>query len=396
MLALASADKLRVAPVGGGTRTGLGNPPREVDLLLSTSRLDRIVEYAPDDFVVTVQAGVKLARLQAALAPQQQRFPLDPPAAPASTIGGILSTDASGPHRFLHGTARDLVIGLEAALPDGTVVRSGGRVVKNVAGYDLKKLFIGALGTLGVITSVSLKLGAIAEDETVIAAGFPDYKTAGAVALSLARAGYELSALDVANRPAFLDAGLEGVPEEAACALLASLTGTREANEAQAAEVALLCARGGGLGTRALSGDACAGVWERLRALQLPPAREAAGAAAVRITVPLREWAPMAERADASLSTGAPARLLGRAGNGVLHVRASGMSQDEWVAALRALRAEAVRLGGGLVIEHGAAALRSVLDAWGAPAAALPVFARIKRAFDPGGTLSPGRFVGGL
>ncbi|MDP3939539.1 MAG: FAD-binding oxidoreductase, partial [Deltaproteobacteria bacterium] len=182
MLAFAAAEKLHLAPVGGGTRATLGNPTQSLDLLVSTSRLDRITEYAPDDFVVTVQAGVRLSRLQAALAPQAQWFPLDPPATDPSTLGGILSADASGPHRFLHGTARDLVIGVEAALPNGTVVRSGGRVVKNVAGYDFKKLFIGAIGTLGVITSVSLKLQVIPEDETLIAAGFPDFKSAGAAA----------------------------------------------------------------------------------------------------------------------------------------------------------------------------------------------------------------------
>ncbi len=396
MLAFAAAEKLQLAPVGGGTRATLGNPTRPLDLLVSTSRLDRITEYAPDDFVVTAQAGVRLARLQAALAPQRQWLPLDPPAADPSTLGGILSADASGPHRFLHGTARDLVIGVEVALPDGTVVRSGGRVVKNVAGYDFKKLFIGAIGTLGVITSVSLKLQALPEHETLIAAGFPDFKSAAAAASALVRAGYELSALDLANRPAFRAAGVEGLPEDSACALLAALAGTEAANDAQAGEVAVLCARGGGLGTRAFAREACAETWTRLGTLLAPPVEDGLFGTTLRIAVPLGDVPAMAGQTEERLAAGDGARIIGRAGNGVLYVQPSPAPEKEMIPALRALRAEAVRLGGSLVIERGAASLRAALDAWGTAPPASSLFTQIKRAFDPAGTLSPGRFVGGL
>ncbi|MFQ5458952.1 MAG: FAD-binding oxidoreductase, partial [Myxococcota bacterium] len=236
VLAYARAEQLRVAPVGGGTRRSAGGLPRGIDLLLSTARLNRIVDYAPADFVITAEAGVTLENLRSATAPNGQWLALDPPARAGATLGGALSVDASGPHRYLYGTARDLVVGLEAALPNGDVVRSGGRVVKNVAGYDLKKIFLGALGTLGVITSVSIKLHAIPEDETLIVASFPDYPCAADATAALLRAGYEIAALDLVTREVLEALGPAVIPDETGCGLLLSLTGTPASNSAQASE----------------------------------------------------------------------------------------------------------------------------------------------------------------
>src|SRR5207253_1723761 len=122
-----------------------------LDLVIETTRLNKVVEYEPADLTLTVEAGITFGELQKLLAGQGQFLALDPPAAPGATIGGLIATNASGPLRFAYGTARDLVIGTRVANPDGTVTHAGGRVVKNVAGYDLNKLYIGSLGTLGII-----------------------------------------------------------------------------------------------------------------------------------------------------------------------------------------------------------------------------------------------------
>ena len=157
-LRFGDATGLGVVPRGGGTKTCWGNPPMRADLILSTARLNRVIEYAWADLTVSVEAGCTIQNLQNALAEHGQRIALDPLWPERATVGGILSTNESGSLRIRYGALRDLIIGVTIALPDGTLASSGGKVVKNVAGYDLPKLATGALGTLGVITRANFRL----------------------------------------------------------------------------------------------------------------------------------------------------------------------------------------------------------------------------------------------
>ncbi len=388
VLAIADRRGLTITPLGGGTRRLLGNPPNRLDLVLCTRRLDRILSHAPADLVVTAQAGVPLEKLQSETAKSGQRFALDPPARPGSTLGGVLATNAGGPHRLLYGTARDLVLGIEAALPNGSVIRSGGTVAKNVAGYDLKKLFLGSLGTLGVITAVSLKLHAIPAQETLVIAAFPDTAAAGAASAALLREGLDLAALDLLNRRALEDVCVEGTPDASRCALLLSLPGAADSGQARAAEAAIICARMSGQGARTLSGDEAREVWRRARALGEIPT-------VLRISVPVGTTAAMAERAEVILSPVGPTRITARMGNGIVYawLPAAG---ELLLRSVRALREETAALGGSVVIEQPPPEEKSGRDAWGDPPRSLPLLRRIKETFDPNGTLSPGRFVGGI
>src|SRR5260221_2032726 len=158
ILRLSNEAGLAVIPRGGGTKLGWGNPPARADLILSTARLNEIIEHAWADLTVTVEAGCTIQRLQETLAEHGQRLALDPLWPERATIGGVLSANDSGALRLRFGALRDLIIGVTIALPDGTLASSGGKVVKNVAGYDLPKLVTGALGTLGVITRAVFRL----------------------------------------------------------------------------------------------------------------------------------------------------------------------------------------------------------------------------------------------
>src|SRR5438445_8673221 len=158
VLACANRTGLAVIPRGGGTKLDWGNPPRHADLVLSTARLGRVLEHAWGDITATVQAGCTVAQFQRTLAEHGQRLALDPLWPERATIGGILATNDSGALRARFGSLRDLIIGVTLALADGTLARSGGKVVKNVAGYDLPKLAAGSLGTLGVITEAVFRL----------------------------------------------------------------------------------------------------------------------------------------------------------------------------------------------------------------------------------------------
>ncbi len=163
VIARADAEGKSVIPWGGGTAQDYGYLPRRCDILLDLSRLSRIIAHEPGDMTVTVEAGATLAQVQQTLAQHGQFLPLDPPDADKATIGGILATNAFGPSRPGYGTARDWLIGLKVVDAKGRVVKGGGKVVKNVTGYDLPKLHVGALGTLGVIVEATFKLAPLPE-----------------------------------------------------------------------------------------------------------------------------------------------------------------------------------------------------------------------------------------
>ena len=179
ILGAADAAAVPVTPWGGGTRISVGLPPARPGLVLSLKRLDRLLEHEPGDLTATAEAGMTLAAFQDALGQRGQWLSLDPPNAREGTLGGILASNASGPRRHLYGTARDLLIGLTMVLADGSIVRGGGKVVKNVAGYDLPKLAIGSFGTLGVIVEATVKLRPRPDTDRLVVAWFERVKDAG-------------------------------------------------------------------------------------------------------------------------------------------------------------------------------------------------------------------------
>src|SRR5579883_3528470 len=178
VVSLASQYSLKVLARGGGTRMNLGGIPEHLDLVVETRKLTRLLEYEAADLTCHVEAGMTLAVLQEQLATKGQWLALDPPDAEEATLGGILASNASGPRRLRYGTARDLVIGLHVVQASGEIARSGGRVVKNVAGYDLNKLYIGSLGTLGIIVEANFKLQPIPPDERTLLLTFSNSQDA--------------------------------------------------------------------------------------------------------------------------------------------------------------------------------------------------------------------------
>ena len=171
-LRLCSEAQAVVAPWGGGTAMALGNPPRRLDVIIDLQRLGRVIDHDPGNLTVTAQSGIKLAELQGALAHHKQFAPFDPPLPARASLGGTIAANINGPRRSSFGAVRDLVIGMKVALANGEQIKAGGKVVKNVAGYDMCKLFVGSLGTLGIITEVTVRVAPLAESiVTVLASG---------------------------------------------------------------------------------------------------------------------------------------------------------------------------------------------------------------------------------
>jgi glycolate oxidase FAD binding subunit len=386
VLAAAAADGLAVAFVGGGSKLGLGNPPERVDLLVSTERLDQVLEHAAGDLVVRVQGGARLADLQAALAPAGQWLALDPPE-PRATVGGVVAANASGPRRLRYGTVRDLIIGITVVLADGTVARAGGKVVKNVAGYDLAKLFCGSLGTLGLVAEATFRLHPLPAAAAVVTLEVDSPQRVGAAVGPLLRSALEPSAVELA----WPDWQLPG-------RLTVVFEGIRPGVEAQAAACAELLGR---VGTAAVAGpgetDAA------LDTLGVRPFEKAD--VGVKVTCPPADLAAVLEDLRAG-----PSPWLGpvhaHAGTGVLWV-ASDFGEGELEAsggrmvpalagAVTAARERLAALGGSLVLVKAPPELKRAVDAWGPAGDAVELMRRVKERFDPDRRLSPGRFVGGI
>jgi glycolate oxidase FAD binding subunit len=386
VLAAAAADGLAVAFVGGGSKLGLGNPPERVDLLVSTERLDQVLEHAAGDLVVRVQGGARLADLQAALAPAGQWLALDPPE-PRATVGGVVAANASGPRRLRYGTVRDLIIGITVVLADGTVARAGGKVVKNVAGYDLAKLFCGSLGTLGLVAEATFRLHPLPAAAAVVTLEVDSPQRVGAAMGPLRRSALEPSAVELA----WPDWQLPG-------RLTVVFEGIQPGVEAQAAACAELLGR---VGTAAVAGP---GETDAALAELGPPRFEKADVG-VKVTCPPADLAAVLEDLRAG-----PSPWLGpvhaHAGTGVLWV-ASDFGEGELEAsggrmvpalagAVTAARERLAARGGSLVLVKAPPELKRAVDAWGPAGDAVGLMRRVKERFDPDRRLSPGRFVGGI
>src|SRR5690348_1169258 len=212
-LRLANESKLAVIPRGGGTKLGWGSPPARADIILSTMRLNHVLEHAWADLTVTVEAGCTFQRLQETLAQHGQRLALDPLWPEKATVGGILSTNDSGVLRLRFGSLRDLIIGVTIALPDGTLASSGGKVVKNVAGYDLPKLVTGAFGTLGVITRAVFRVHPLLRNTRTLSVSFVELEKMQRFLLAVQDSQLAHSALQAriaAHLPPTIDILFEG------------------------------------------------------------------------------------------------------------------------------------------------------------------------------------------
>jgi glycolate oxidase FAD binding subunit len=347
---------------GNGTKLGWGAPVEGVDLVVDTHRLDRIIEHAPGDLLVRTQAGVALSTVQDRCAGSGQMLALEPIVA-GGTVGGTIATDASGPRRLRYGTCRDLLVGITVVLADGTVAHAGGKVVKNVAGYDLGKLYIGSFGTLGVVTEAVFRLHPRPAAVALASVTVPDAHSAAQAAARVRGSQAALSALEVDR------------PDPAGPLVVAALVEGAAAS-ARADRVAGL------LGPGATVADAMPDWWGTA------PWR--AGGTALKISVPLSRVA------DAMMSlqrhaSGLPLALRGSLGTGVLYAGVPGPAPLRELVA--ALRADLSTMDGTAVVlatptPHG-------LDQWG-PVRGLTLMRQVKQRFDPHRLLAPGRFVGGI
>jgi len=389
-------------PWGGGTAMGLGNAPARAQVVLHLERLDRLVEWDAANLCVTAEAGMRLAALQEIIARDRLVLPLDPPAGHRVTLGGLVAANQNGPGRLLYGTVRDWLLGMRVVLPDGQRIHCGGRVVKNVSGYDMNKLFIRSMGTLGIITELTFKLLPQPTQRAGVIGLFPDLAGAWAAVRKVQASFLLPETLDLLNPEAVdLAAPTLGLPAAPGTwGLAVALAGSPETVERQARECTALFEEAGGA-TVSLAIGQTGPAWHTLR--NLLTGAPAANPARIlcKITVPIAKTPDLVAAAGhAGQLGGLRTAVMAHACCGVIWVQLlpgmEGGHGEPVAKALEGLRREAEAAEGSLVLHDAPPPLKRQVDAWGSPGDGLDMMRRLKAEFDPRGLCNPGRFVGGI
>ena len=396
VLGLAAAAGKGVAPRGGGTQTALGNRPERLDVVVDTSRLNRIT-HNPGDLTATVQAGVTLSDIQARLGERGQFLAIDAPLPDRATVGGTLATGISGPARWQYGSPRDTVIGMTVAQPDGRITHAGGRVVKNVSGYDMARLHVGGLGTLGVIAEASFKLTPRPASQATVLATFDSARRSHEAALAVFSSSVVPLAMTVFDESTSETMGVT-LPHSAS--YLAIMLGGRPlALDRLVRECRAESGRHAPRTVEVLDETVARGLWRGLTDFGYDDAtRPLAG---VRAYVQPARVAALAD-ALAGLADGLiePPSLVANPAYGSVLARwyaADGEAEHDSLAdIIAASRTAAHALDGRAVIESCPADVKARFDIWDDVGKAIEVMRRLKEQYDPGRTLNPGRFVGGI
>ena len=387
----AAAGGQALYPLGGRTLLGQGLPPSRPGLGVDLRSLDQVIDYPARDMTITVRAGITVARLQELLAAENQRLPVDVPRAGEATLGGALAANVSGPRRYGLGTLRDYLIGISVVNDEGQEVKAGGRVVKNVAGYDLGKLYIGSLGTLGIISQVTLKVQPRPEEQALLALPC-DAEAVGPLLDRLHASSTRPVCIDLLNEAAVraLNAHAPGSLPGAAWVLV---VGYEENAEAVAWQVTRLVAEVGAAqagGLHAWAGRTANWLWDALTEFRARP------------DAPLTFKANLLPRATAEFcrqvaALPEPVLLQAHAGSGIVLGHVEGpLTLERAQSMLNSMQTWAEAARGNVILLRCPPAWKATLPVWGRPRGDLWLMRRVKEQLDPRRLFNPGRFVDAL
>jgi glycolate oxidase FAD binding subunit len=371
----------------------VGGLPERIDVLLETNRLTRLLEHEAPDLTCHVETGLTLAALQAQLATKGQWLAFDPPNAEQATLGGLLASNASGPKRLRYGSARDLVIGLHVVQANGEVARSGGRVVKNVAGYDLNKLYIGSLGTLGVIVEANFKLQPLPIAERTLLLTYTNVTEAMQTVIAILGSMLTPSALELIDAGAASDMndffGIN-LPTNG-YTLAIDFEGGMATIDRQIDETRLLAGKHGALLGDDLTGETQERFWNVVR-------EHTEGSVTCKAVILVSQLAGYLQNVEQVCRRhDLEAAIVAHAGNGILYIELRPSdATPRLIEAIAALRLHAQEARGSLVVERCPVDLKRRINVWGETGSDFYLMQRLKNQFDPKGTFVRGRFIGGL
>ncbi len=403
VVALANEHHLSIIPVGNRTKLKMGGIPQKVDLILSTLRLNRITDNDCDNLTLSAESGITLSEIQGQLSKIGRGYflPLDPPFVERATLGGIVASNSSGPRRLLYGTVRDLMIGAKAVLPNGDVVASGGKTVKNVSGYDLCKLWIGSFGTLGILCEMTFKLLPLPEREATLLTPFIKLEDAVQFGRHLLRSQYLPASMDILNGEAVRRIN-PPIEPQGPYLMAIGLDGVAEAIERQVSEMSDLAKQKGSLQPSVLQSDSHSTFWKAVR--DFPARLEQNGKPFLSLKSNFlisRCGEVMARFERMANDSGMEGALICHSGNGILYsylfVDSKGRRKFDSLLTLIEEFSSVVRgYEGQLVVELSPTEVKKRIDVWGGWRPDYEIMRKIKREIDPKGILNPGRFVGGI
>jgi len=425
----ACRGNLAIVPWGSGTKMAMGNPPKRLDLVVCMARMNHMLDVDTANLTITVEAGVKFRDVQARLATEEDRcylpledlkteagefvcsdrshsgcfLPMDPPFSERATMGGVVATNTTGPRRLLYGLPRDLVLGVRFVTPKGDIIGAGGKTVKNVSGYDVSKLMIGSLGSLGILCEMTLRLLPLPEKMETLLFSFDAFSDAGAFAAAILGTKLLPAAVEVANKAAIENMDLRGSLDfsPGSHVVMVALEAFDEAVARMHKELLAMAQHFKAKGHSLVQEDKHRLFWLTVGELQGSAHQRFPRLVALQLNYPLSAWKALFEFADKTLSQ---ARLdhtmLCHAGNSVTLINllsgTKGTDDKDLIEAVQTLLAECRKAGGNLVVQRAPADLKKGLPVWGEPGSDLPLMKRIRVELDPYGVMNPGRFAVGL
>jgi glycolate oxidase FAD binding subunit len=409
----AGAERLAIVPTGARTKLWMGMPPRQYDLALDMTQLDRVIAYDPGDLTLGVEAGTPLRKIAGVLAEHRQFLPLPAPFTSLATIGGTIASGVDTPLRQFYGTARDYLLGTEFVTGAGLLAKSGGRVVKNVTGYDIHKLMVGALGTLGVITKINFRTFPLPGVTRAFVALFETARSALDLRHRVARSPLTPLTVEILSpRAAELFSGdvaaqIESAPiprnlfSRSHWTFTTSFAGNQKMLERYERDLLQMAERSGATSASVLADADMTGALGRTREfIPIALASSAATTIVKVVVLPSRLSESLEDTARAAETNSLPWAALVR-GLGVIYLAL--LPSDGEESTLRLVRvatdqilAKSSALGGNATIPWCPTEWKSGLRVWGLERGDLEQTRRLKNVFDPRGVLSPGRFMGGL
>lgn len=401
LVKLAAAEKLAVIPTGARTKLGIGMPPARYDLAIDMRGLDRVISYDPGDLTLSVEAGIPLAKLAATLAEHKQFLPLSAPFHDRATVGGTLASGVDSPLRQAYGTARDFVLGMEFVTGDGALAKSGGRVVKNVSGYDLHKLMPGAIGSLGIITRINFKTFPLPAEARGWLAGFSRHEDAFAFAQSIRKSPLAPHTLDIFDRRASALFHADVQLDKSEWGVAISAAGNKKVMERCSHDLQTVAGTANASAFSAPGEPQRSALWQRIRDFPALVVEHSPDALIVKITSLPTQMGEVAQRLQSIAANSGLSFAIVARGAGVIYFALLSTERDAPAIARIAQCAREI-LSAAATSEQRATIpwcpteLKREINIWGAPREDFPLMQRVKQAFDPYNIFAPGRFVGGL
>lgn len=430
VVTLANRENMTIIPCGSRTKMAMGNPPARLDVVVCTSRMNHMIDVDTSNLTITVEAGVKFRDIQARLATQEDRcylplddlvteadevicsdrshsgcfLPIDPSYADSATIGGIIAANSSGSRRLLYGNIRDSILGVRMVVPTGEVIGSGGKTVKNVSGYDVSKLAVGSMGSLGIICEMTLKLLPLPEKMETLLISFESFSHVSAFIEEVFETHLLPAGVDVMNQEAYSHLNMDGIPDFGSNSYVSAIAieGFEQAVDRMRTEIIGMAKANGARSDACLQEERHLLFWLAVSNLDAPLAARGADLIKTKLNYPISEWRGIAESVEKALSDAdLDYTLQLHAGNGICLPRLlilpnDAEAMDRGIHAINSLLARCREVGGNLVIEGAPAEVKDRLKIWGESGCDFVVMKRIKEQIDPSGIMSPGRFVGGL